>query len=74
MLKHKKKTPGVLDHIMRTRCLHTEEQLAAAIGTSVERLAELRAGAPVTSRMALHIATLQGDKNYISGYCEPIAA
>lgn len=59
---------------MRTRCLRTEEQLAAALGTNTSALAELRAGAPITTRMALHIATLQGDKDYIAGYCEPLAA
>ena len=66
--------PGVLDHIMRTRRLTSDDQLAAALGTTVDRLADLRAGAPITPRMALHIATLQGDGNFISGYCEPIAA
>lgn len=66
--------PGVLDHIMRTRRLQTEEQLAAALGTTVDCLGDMRAGAPVTARMALHIATLQGDGDFIAGYCEPIAA
>ena len=66
--------PGVLDHIMRTRRLQTEEQLAAALGTTVDRLEDMRAGTPVTARMALHIATLQGDGDFIAGYCEPIAA
>ena len=36
--------PGVLDHIMRTRRLASDEQLAAALGTSADRLADLRAG------------------------------
>ncbi|WP_141746279.1 hypothetical protein, partial [Corynebacterium sp. HMSC064H12] len=61
--------PGVLDHIMRTRRLQTEEQLAAALGTTVDRLPDLRSGAPITARMALHIAALQGDSDFVAGYC-----
>ena len=66
--------PGVLDHIMRTRRLTTEEQLAAVLGVDPSVLPELRAGALITARMALHIATLQGDSDFIDGYCEPVAA
>ena len=66
--------PGVLDHIMRTRRLTSDDQLAAALGTTIDRLGDMRAGAPITARMALHIATLQGDGDFIAGYCEPIAA
>ncbi|WP_181999428.1 XRE family transcriptional regulator [Corynebacterium diphtheriae] len=66
--------PGVLDHIMRTRRLQSDEQLAAALGTSIDNLADLRAGAPITARMALHIAALQGDSDFVAGYCEPLAA
>lgn len=66
--------PGVLDHIMRTRNISTDEQLAAALGTRVDNLPALRAGAPITARMALHIAALQGDSDFVAGYCEPFAA
>ncbi|CAB0926652.1 XRE family transcriptional regulator [Corynebacterium diphtheriae] len=66
--------PGVLDHIMRTRRLQSDEQLAAALGTSIDNFADLRAGAPITARMALHIAALQGDSDFVAGYCEPLAA
>lgn len=66
--------PGVLDHIMRTRRLQTEEQLAAALGISVEDVGLIRSGAPVTARFAMHVATLQGDGDFIAGYFEPIAA
>lgn len=66
--------PGVLDHIMRTRRLDTESQLAAALGVSPERVEDLRKGATVTVHMALHIATLQGDEDFIAGYCEPVSA
>ena len=64
--------PGVLDHIMRTRRLSTDEQLAAALGTTTGKLADIRAGAPVTARFALHIAALQGDAAFVSGYCEAL--
>ncbi|MFW9238822.1 hypothetical protein [Corynebacterium striatum] len=59
---------GALDHIMRTRRLDTDEQLAAAIGVKSEGLPRLRAGTMVTARLALKVAALQGDSNYLSGY------
>lgn len=63
---------GALDHIMRTRHLDTDEQLAAAIGVKSEDLPRLRAGAMVTARLALKVAALQGDSNYLSGYFDPV--
>ncbi|WP_156905107.1 MULTISPECIES: hypothetical protein [unclassified Corynebacterium] len=64
--------PGALDHIMRTRHLDTDEQLAAAIGVKPEDLPRLRAGAMVTARLALKVAALQGDASYLSGYFDPV--
>lgn len=63
--------PGALDHIMRTRHLTTDTQLAAVLGVHVEQLPALRAGAPITPLLAQHIATIQGDQDYVNGYCEP---
>ncbi|MCG7247493.1 hypothetical protein MHK03_06085 [Corynebacterium simulans] len=63
---------GALDHIMRTRRLDTEEQLAAAIGVKAEDLPRLRAGAMVSARLALKVAALQGDSDYLSGYFDPV--
>ncbi|WP_165164945.1 hypothetical protein [Corynebacterium qintianiae] len=65
--------PGALDTIMRTRNLTTEEQLAAAIGITTAELDQVRAGAPVSARLALKVATLQGDTDYIAGWFEPAA-
>ncbi|MGX6968225.1 hypothetical protein [Corynebacterium sp. c7Ub_26] len=59
--------PGALDHIMRSRNLRTDSQLAALLLVSIDELAQLRAGAEVTPRFALRVSTLQGDENYISG-------
>lgn len=70
--------PGALDAIMRSRNLHTEEQLALLIGVRTADLPKLRAGAKVTAELALRVSALQGDKNYIAGYFDrvddPIAA
>lgn len=66
--------PGALEHIQRTRNLHADEQLAALIGIPVENLAKIRGGAPVSARLALRVAALQGDQNYLSGYFEPAHA
>lgn len=64
--------PGALDHIMRSRNLTTDSQLAAAIGVSEGDLARLRAGTPVTARLALKVSALQGDEDYIIGYFDPV--
>lgn len=70
--------PGALDAIMRSRNLHTEEQLALLIGVRTADIPKLRAGAKVTAELALRVSALQGDKNYIAGYFDrvddPIAA
>lgn len=70
--------PGALDAIMRSRNLHTEEQLALFIGVCTSDIPKLRAGAKVTTELALRVSALQGDKNYIAGYFDrvddPIAA
>lgn len=58
---------GALDHIMRSRLLRTDQQLAKAIGVRDEDIPALRAGAPVTARVALHVSALQGDENYLDG-------
>lgn len=63
--------PGALDHIKHTRKLQTEAQLAAAIGITLEDLGKVRDGAPVTTELALKVATLQGDENYLGGYFDP---
>ncbi|AKK05205.1 MAG: hypothetical protein Q4D85_11320 [Corynebacterium sp.] len=60
--------PGALDHIMRSRNLTTDEQLAACIGVNPDDITQLRAGAEVTPRVALKVATIQGDPTFISGY------
>nr|DAO89832.1 MAG TPA: hypothetical protein [Caudoviricetes sp.] len=64
--------PGALDHIMRSRNLHSDDQLAAFIGCRVDDLAKLRAGYPVTARLALKVSALQGDRHYIAGYFDPV--
>ena len=70
--------PGALDHIMRSRNLTTDSQLAAAIGVRTNDIPQLRAGAPVSARLALKVSALQGDEKYIIGLFEqvprPVAA
>ena len=63
---------GALDHIMRSRNLTTDSQLAAAIGIKEEDLQRVRAGALVSARLALKVSALQGDEDYIIGYFDPI--
>lgn len=63
--------PGALEHIMRTRNLHTDEQLTAAIGVTREGLEKIRAGFPVTTELALKVSALQGDRLYIDALFEP---
>lgn len=58
---------GALDHIMRSRNLNTDEQLAVALGVAQEDLPRLRAGAMVTARMAARVSALQGDARYLGG-------
>lgn len=64
--------PGALDHIMRSRNLTTDAQLAALIGVRTEDLPRLRAGTPVTPELAMYISTIQGDEHYITGLFEPV--
>lgn len=64
--------PGALDHIMRSRNLTSDSQLAAAIGVRSEDLQRLRAGAGVSARLALKVSALQGDEHYISGLFETV--
>lgn len=64
--------PGALDHIMRSRNLTSDSQLAAAIGVRLEDLPKLRAGAAVSARVALKVSALQGDEQYIAGLFEPV--
>ena len=59
--------PGALEHIMRTRNLHSDAQLAAAIGITQDDLEKIRAGYPVTAELALKVTILQGDERYLSG-------
>ena len=63
--------PGALDHIMRSRNLTSDSQLAAAIGVRLDDLQKLRAGAAVSARVALKVSALQGDEHYITGLFEP---
>lgn len=64
--------PGALDHIMRSRNLTSDSQLAAAIGVRLGDLPKLRAGAAVSARVALKVSALQGDEHYIAGLFEPV--
>lgn len=64
--------PGALDHIMRSRNLTSDTQLAAVIGVSTDDLAKLRAGAAVTARVAIRVSAMQGDEQYISGLFETV--
>ena len=63
--------PGALDAIARTRNLITEGQLAAAIGVRPEDVPKMRAGMPVSARVALKVAAMQGDEDYLAGWFEP---
>lgn len=58
---------GSLDHIMRTRNLYTDAQLAVALCVPVSDLQRLRAGAAVSPRLALRASALQGDEHYLGG-------
>lgn len=64
--------PGALDAIQRSRNLATEEQLALFIGTNLDGLSKIRAGWPVTAEIALRVAALQGDKNYIGAWFDQV--
>lgn len=64
--------PGALDAIMRSRNLQTEEQLALLIGVRTADIPKLRAGAKVTAELALRVAALQGDKNYIAAWFDQV--
>lgn len=63
---------GALDHIMRSRNLSTDSQLAAAIGIKEEDLQRVRAGALVTARLALKVSALQGTEDYICSHFDPV--
>lgn len=63
---------GALDHIMRSRNLTTDRQLAQLIGVDIENLPPLRAGAEVSMELALHVSIIQGDERYISGLFEKV--
>ncbi|APT92926.1 hypothetical protein CPHO_08540 [Corynebacterium phocae] len=63
---------GALDHIMRTRNLTSDRQLAAFIGCAPADIARLRAGAEVTIRLALRVSAAQGDEDYIAALFEQI--
>lgn len=60
--------PGALDAIMRSRNLTTDAQLAAIIGVRLEDLPKLRAGAAVTAEVALRVASIQGDTQYLAAW------
>ncbi|VFB07747.1 Uncharacterised protein [Corynebacterium striatum] len=64
--------PGALDAIMRSRNVQTEEQLALLIGVYPEDIPKLRAGAKVTAEIALRVAALQGDKDYIAAWFDQV--
>ncbi|MDK4337256.1 hypothetical protein [Corynebacterium accolens] len=64
--------PGALDAIMRSRNLQTEEQLALLIGVYPADIPKLRAGAKVTAELALRVAALQGDKDYIAAWFDRV--
>lgn len=53
---------------MRSRNLHTDEQLALVIGVYPEDIPRLRAGAKVTAEVALRVAAIQGDTHYIGAW------
>lgn len=63
---------GALDHIMRTRNLHTDEQLATALNVGRGDLQRLRSGAAVSARLALRVSALQGDTHYLGGLFEVV--
>lgn len=61
--------PGALDAIARSRNFTSDEQLALYIGLKrPEQLAQLRAGAEVSAKLALRVSALQGDQDYIAAY------
>lgn len=69
--------PGALDHIMRSRNLTTDAQLAALVGVRLTDLPRLRAGSPITPELAMYVSTIQGDEHYLTGLfevAEPAAA
>lgn len=61
---------GALDAIMRTRNLTSDKQLAALLRCDLDDIAKLRAGAPVTSRLALYVSAVQGDEGYPAAWFE----
>lgn len=52
---------GALEHIKRTRNLVSDSQLAELLVVSLDELAQLRTGRPVTARYALRVMAIQGD-------------
>ena len=60
--------PGALEAIQRSRNITTDEQLALYIGIEPKHLEKVRAGYPVSAEVALRVAALQGDKNYLAAW------
>lgn len=63
--------PGALDAIARSRNFTTDQQLALYVGVKTEQLAQLRAGAEVSARLAFRVSALQGDEQYVTAWFEP---
>lgn len=57
---------------MRTRNLTTDHQLALYVGVTTADIAKLRAGAPVSPKLALRVATLQGDRHYLGAWFDQV--
>ena len=61
---------GVIEKIMSDRRLETDEQTAAILGVDLPDLELMRAGAPISRAMALHIATIRGTNFDLSPWVE----
>lgn len=64
--------PGALEAIMRSRNVNTDAQLALLIGVRDKDLEKIRAGWPVSARVALRVSALQGDQNYIAAWFDEV--
>ena len=65
---------GVIEKIMKDRNLKSDEQVAAILGVDLCELSQIRAGAPISRAMALHVATVQGTSFDLSPWVEWINA
>lgn len=56
---------GAIDAIARLNQIDSDEELASYLGVRLSDLPAIRAGAPVSSKVALYVSSKQGDLDYL---------